>query len=229
MRRPQLVEHLANLADERSGERLFLITPDSVEPAVVAELADPRLVWLRFRRLDEAIQGVLDDPRDLAGDQARFLLRELRALLEAEGLLDLATDRWGIAVGWSTEGAQRNDVMLVGPDPRCHRRSGPVLADIETLHMDRSYDARVVQACSERGLSDVVCPKRRPAGTAIRPIRLPLGMRWPVELANSWLSNFGQLRRNTDRRIDQRLGQFALAVALIIAVKLVKWAARWNR
>jgi hypothetical protein len=54
-------------------------------------------------------------------------------------------------------------------------------------------------------------------------------MRWPVERTNSWLSNFGQLRRNTDRRILQRLGQFALAVALIIVIKLMNWPDRWNR
>lgn len=53
-------------------------------------------------------------------------------------------------------------------------------------------------------------------------------MRWPVERTNFWLSNFGQLRRNTDRFIRHRLAQFALAVALIITVKLVKWAKRWQ-
>jgi transposase len=55
-----------------------------------------------------------------------------------------------------------------------------------------------------------------------------LGLRWPVERTNSWLSNFGQLRRNTDRRNIHRLAQFALAVALIITIKLVKWAERWG-
>jgi len=53
-------------------------------------------------------------------------------------------------------------------------------------------------------------------------------MRWPVERTNSWLSNFGQLRRNTDRFIAQRLGQFAFATALIITIKLIKWADRWS-
>ena len=51
-----------------------------------------------------------------------------------------------------------------------------------------------------------------------------MGLRWPVERTNSWLSNFGQLRRNTDRFNAHRLAQFALAVALIITVKLVKWS-----
>ncbi len=54
------------------------------------------------------------------------------------------------------------------------------------------------------------------------------GCSWSVERTNSWLSNFGQLRRNTDRFIHQRLAQFALAVAAIPTVKLIKWADRWN-
>ena len=57
-----------------------------------------------------------------------------------------------------------------------------LLCDVETLHLDRGYDnPRVTQACSERGLRDVVCGKRRPPGAGKRPTRLPLGMRWPVE------------------------------------------------
>jgi hypothetical protein len=57
---------------------------------------------------------------------------------------------------------------------------------------------------------------------------LTLGLRWPVERTNFWFSNFGQLRRNTNRFSMQRLGQVALAVALILTVKLVKWAKRWT-
>jgi hypothetical protein len=36
--------------------------------------------------------------------------------------------------------------------------------------------------------------------------------------------NFGQLRRNTDRFIAQRLGQMGLAIAMIIIVELIKRA-----
>ncbi len=141
----------------------------------------------------------------------------------------LVTDRFGIPVGWSTDGANRNDVMLVAPTLTTVAARG-LVADIETLHFDRGYDnPRVQQVCCEKGLSDIICARKRPAGTGSEPLRVPLGMRWPVERTNSWLSNFGQLRRNTDRKIAQRLDQFALAVALIIAVKLVKWAERWNR
>jgi hypothetical protein len=52
-------------------------------------------------------------------------------------------------------------------------------------------------------------------------------MRWPVERTNSWLSNFGQLRRNTDRAVAHRLAQMALAITLLITAKLIDWRDRW--
>ena len=56
----------------------------------------------------------------------------------------------------------------------------------------------------------------------------PLGMRWIVERTNSWLTNYGQLRRNTDRNPLHRLAQLALAIAFIIIIKLIDWRNRWN-
>ena len=75
---------------------------------------------------------------------------------------------------------------------------------------------------------DIICAKKRTKTTPKTNRPLTLGMRWPVERTNSWLSNFGQLRRNTDRHPEQRHAQIALAVALILTVKLVKWAKRWS-
>ena len=104
-----------------------------------------------------------------------------------------------------------------------------LLADIETMHLDRGYDNSIVRAyCTEIGIDDLVCARKRKRGTATKKIAVPLGMRWPVERTNSWLSNFGQLRRNTDRLVHQRLAQIDLAVALIFTVKLTKWANRWS-
>jgi hypothetical protein len=140
----------------------------------------------------------------------------------------MLTERAGIPLGWATDGANRNDVMLAAPTLDAVAARG-LLADIETLHLDRGYDnTRVETACVERGLADVICAKRRKPGTGRKKLAVPLGMRWPVERSNSWLSNFGQLRRNTDRFIPQRLAQFAFATALIIIVKLIKWADRWT-
>ena len=63
--------------------------------------------------------------------------------------------------------------------------------------------------------------------TPARPYRL--GMRWAVERTNSWLSNFGQLRCNTDRHTIHRLAQIALVITLLLTAKLIDWADRWNR
>ncbi|HMR95751.1 MAG TPA: IS5 family transposase [Microthrixaceae bacterium] len=140
----------------------------------------------------------------------------------------IATDRHGIPVGWEQAGANRNDCILLEPTLDAVDGRG-LLAEIETLHLDRGYDNSVARAlCVELGLDDVVCATKRKRGTAHKKLPVPLGMRWPVERTNSWLSNYGQLRRNTDRYIHQRLAQFALAVTAIITVKLIKWADRWS-
>jgi len=79
------------------------------------------------------------------------------------------------------------------------------------------------------GIDDLVCAGKRAPGKAAGKKSLPLGLRWPVERANSLLSNFGGLRRNTARFVAQRLARLALAITLVITVKLVKWADRWSR
>ena len=118
--------------------------------------------------------------------------------------------------------------MLAAPTLDAAAKRG-LLDEIGTLHLDRGYhNTRVEQACADYHLDDVVCSKRRPPGKGGTKLSVPLGMRWAVERTNSWLSNFGQLRRNTDRFIAHRLAQFALAVVLVITVKLVKWADRWS-
>jgi len=50
----------------------------------------------------------------------------------------------------------------------------------------------------------------------------------PVERTNSWLSNFGQLRRNTDRRPQHRLAQLSLAITPSIRAKLIDRRDRWD-
>ena len=140
----------------------------------------------------------------------------------------IATDRNGIPIGWEIAGANRNDCVLLAPTLDAVDGRG-LISDIGTFHLDRGYDNKVVrQLCAEIGLDDLIVARRRPHGTGRVRLDVPLGMRWPVERTNSWLSNFGQLRRNTDRFIHQRLAQFALAIALIITIKLIKWADRWS-
>ncbi len=140
----------------------------------------------------------------------------------------LLTDRAGVPFGWATNGANRHDVILFEPTLAAGHERGLVV-DIETLHLDRGYDNGRIRDCvAGYGIDDLICAKKRPPGTAVFKLPVPLGMRWPVERTNSWLTNYGQMRRNTDRRIDLRLGQLALAVALILTIKLIEWRNRYS-
>ncbi|MCY3786688.1 MAG: IS5 family transposase, partial [bacterium] len=103
----------------------------------------------------------------------------------------LFCDRDGIPVGWAADGANRCDQMLFAPTLDAAAGRG-LLADVETLHLDRGYDSAPVQrACTAAGIDDVLCARRRPPGAAGGKTTAPLGMRWPVERTNSQLSNFG--------------------------------------
>jgi len=140
----------------------------------------------------------------------------------------LATDTNGVPIGWIVDGANRNDSVLLAPTLDDVAERG-LLCDVETLWLDRGYDSGLTRTrLLERDINDAIIAKKRSRGSGGGTKTQPMGLRWPVERTNSWLSNFGQLRRNTDRFTAHRLAQFALAVALIITVKLVKWAKRWD-
>jgi transposase len=141
----------------------------------------------------------------------------------------IATDKNGVPIGWATDGANRNDCVLLPPTLEDVNRRG-LLDEIETLHLDRGYDNSIVRRhVAGLGIDDLICAKTRPRTvTKLKKNPLPLGMRWPIERTNSWFSNFGQLRRSTDRFVAHRLAALALAIVLIITVKLVKWRKRWQ-
>jgi hypothetical protein len=52
--------------------------------------------------------------------------------------------------------------------------------------------------------------------------------RWIVEATNTWWSNYGQLRRNTDRRDKHRHAALCLATVVLIIGKLIAWRDRWS-
>ena len=83
----QLLRHLRRLNGSYSDERLLVITPDPEPPVPIGRIDDPRVVWIGFGLLAQAIDGVVQDPSELASEQQRFLLRELIAYFESEGLL----------------------------------------------------------------------------------------------------------------------------------------------
>ncbi|MCX5051983.1 hypothetical protein OG895_32465 [Streptomyces sp. NBC_00201] len=90
--RSQLRAHARQLDGDASA-RLFVLTPDPARPAWFAqfdgvpEQVRDRVLWLSFRDLATAIEAVVTNPARLVGEQTRFLLYELIALYEAEGLL----------------------------------------------------------------------------------------------------------------------------------------------
>jgi transposase len=140
----------------------------------------------------------------------------------------LFTECHGVPVGWAIGGANRNDCVMLEPTLTAVAERG-LLTECETLHLDRGYDNRIARRLvAALGIDDLVCAKVRTRGSATTKKLVPLGLRWPVERTNSWLSNFGQLRRNTDRRVTHRLAQLALAIVLIITAKLIDWRDRWT-
>jgi transposase len=140
----------------------------------------------------------------------------------------LLADRAGIPIGWATDGANRHDTILFEPTLVAAQQRG-LIVDIETLHLDRGYDSgQIRDYVTKSGIDDLICGKKRRPGTATGKLPIPLGMRWPIERTNSWLSNFGQLRRNTDRLIIHRLAQLALAIVVLITAKLIDWRNRWS-
>lgn len=139
----------------------------------------------------------------------------------------MLTDRGGIPISWASDGANRQDSVLLAPTLDAAGERG-LLEDIETIWLDRGYDSTATrERLAERHIDDAVIAKKRKRGTAAAKINRPMGLRWPVERTNSWLSNFGQLRRNTDRKVVHRLAQLALAVAFLLTAKLIDWRNRW--
>ena len=110
------------------------------------------------------------------------------------------------------------------PPPRPHpRRASPATASSptsDTLRLDRGYDTlgrpTAPAGWATSGSPTSESPRTARASNPAAPTKVPLGLRWPVERTNSWLSNYGQMRRNTDRLCATGSAQLALAIALII-------------
>jgi transposase len=140
----------------------------------------------------------------------------------------ILTDRAGVPIGWTVDGANRNDSILLEPTLDDAAGRG-LLSDVETIWLDRGYDSEVTrERLAERGIDDAVIARKRKRGSKEPKTNQPMGLRWPVERTSSWLSNFAQLRRNTDRRTAHRLAQLALAITFLLTAKLVDWRNRWS-
>jgi hypothetical protein len=100
----------------------------------------------------------------------------------------------------------------------------PLPAEV-TVHLDAGYDYRPCrEALEERGLCGEIASRGTPA-----PIQV--GKRWVIERTNSWLNDFGKLRRCTERRracIDAYLA-LAAAIVTVRALRRAAWLLyRWG-
>jgi transposase len=140
----------------------------------------------------------------------------------------VASERHGIPIGWVIDGAHRNDVRMLEPTLEAIETIG-LLADIETLHLDRGYDSAAVrQRLRAAGIEQFDIQRRgtKIPGAKKQPLRL--GWRWIVEATNTWWSNYGQLRRNTDRKARHRHAALSLATVILIVGRLLDYRTRWN-
>ena len=190
--------------------------------AIEAQLAYDKIIGLDFSEV--SVDGSLH--KAPAGGQGTGKNPTDRAKLGWKW--SVATDTNGIPIGWAIDGANRNDSVLLEPTLDDVAARG-LLSEIETLWLDRGYDSDATrERLAKRMIDDAIIAKKRKRGTTSETKNLPMGMRWPVERTNSWMSNYGQLRRNTDRKTVHRLAQFALAVALLLTAKLIDWRNRWS-
>ena len=190
--------------------------------AVEAQLAYDKIIGLDFSEV--SVDGSLH--KAPAGGQGTGKTPTDRAKLGWKW--SVATETNGIPIGWAIDGANRHDSILLGPTLDDVAARG-LLSEIETLWLDRGYDSDATrERLATRMIDDAIIAKKRKRGTTEGTKSLPMGMRWPVERTNSWMSNYGQLRRNTDRKTVHRLAQFALAVALLLTAKLIDWRNRWS-
>jgi hypothetical protein len=77
-------------------------------------------------------------------------------------------------------------------------------------------------------ISSVVVQRRGTKLPGVKRQPLRLGLRWVPEATNTWWSNYGQLRRNTDRRARHRHAALYLATAIFIVGRLIDRRNRWS-
>jgi len=94
-----------------------------------------------------------------------------------------------------------------------------------TVHLDAGYDYRPCRAeLAERGLHGRISQRGKPA-----PVQV--GKRWVVERTNSWLNDYGRLRRCTERRRSCVAAYLALAAAIVtlrVLLRVAWYRFRWD-
>jgi transposase len=134
------------------------------------------------------------------------------------------TDGAGVPIATVSAPANTVDHALL-PETLDALKDFQPLPPTVTVHLDAGYDYRPCrEALDERGLVGEIAHRGTPA-----PIQV--GRRWVVERTNSWLNDFGRLRRCTERRracIDAYLN-LAAAIVTLRALRRAAWYLyRWD-
>ena len=135
----------------------------------------------------------------------------------------LAVDDDGIPLAFSTAPANRNDYPMMF-EVLDQLADADLLGRIDTLHADRgfNYTETPARLTADYGITKFQAPPRRKQRSGTAPL-VGLGShRWIVESANSWLRNYGQLRRSTDRKTMHRRAALNFAIALFITHRLIQ-------
>jgi hypothetical protein len=89
----QLRRHLERLNHSPEAvTKLIVLTPDDQQPVEITEIDDPRLAWVAFSVLDQAIEELLQDRHEVTSEREAFLLKELQAMLQRERLVGATND-----------------------------------------------------------------------------------------------------------------------------------------
>lgn len=135
----------------------------------------------------------------------------------------IAVDGAGIPIANVIDGANTNDYKMLWPTLQ-QLVDRDLSRFIGTLHLDRGYGYKSApNRIAEYDITKLNMQMRNNPNEGTTPL-VGLGKRWKVEVANSWLANYGQLRRNTDRKTKHRKAALQLAIALLITSRLANWA-----
>jgi len=133
------------------------------------------------------------------------------------------TDATGVPLHLVAAGANRHDAPLLGPTLAGLDALAPRPAEI-TVHLDRGYDSGVSRALlDDLGLTGMIARKGVPAP-------LQAGARWVVERTQSWMNDYGKLRRCTEKArcvVDFYLFLTATIVVTRCLIQRARSRYRW--
>jgi len=128
------------------------------------------------------------------------------------------SDGGGVPLGAVPAPANVPDHKLLGASLDTLKDHTPLGQDV-TVHLDAGYDyAPCREELARRGLDASISQR----GTPIK-----VGRRWVVEATNSWMNDFGKLRRCTERTELAVQAYLDLAMAIVTLRALLRQA--WTR